>query len=139
MRPTDGKRNSAYLIWLYIKSPLRHGRPTNRQSNSAHTRRIEMAAVISLRSSGRSCGNGGRLLCVSPYEKPHGVMSGDLGGQRSGAWSSAVLLPSPASGQMPLALPARTNKLGESLYVGRNLKSFPPHKYTDFVKHVRAL
>jgi len=125
-----------------MKSPLRRGRPTSRQSNSAPTRRIEMAAMFSLRSSVRSCGKGGRK---TPLRIP--VWKTAWRYVRRSWWPakrrlvSCRLASDPVSGQMPLAPAARTNKLGEFLflYVGRKLKSFPSFKCKDFVKHVRVL
>jgi hypothetical protein len=48
----------------------------------------ETAAMMRLRSSGRSSGTGGRKTQSLTY--PHGVRSGGLGGQRNSAWSAAA-------------------------------------------------
>jgi len=54
----------------------------------------EMAAMIGLHSWSRSFGRVGRTteFLTYPYNnKSHGIRSGDLGGQRSSAWSAAAV------------------------------------------------
>lgn len=132
-RHTDGKRNSRIVFCIPPRfATWQTVRPT---IHSAHTSCIKMAAMIRLRSSGRSCGRGGRK---TPQRIP--IRKTAWRYVRRSRWPAKQrmvcgLASYPASGQMPLALPARTNKLGEFLflYVIGKLKSFPPFKCTDFV------
>jgi hypothetical protein len=131
--------------------PLWHGRcqtdnpfPPNTRCSMSRSF-SEVAAMILLGSSGRSCGTGGRKTESLTYS--HGVRSGDLGGQRNSAWSFApvaAIFTQPA----PLAATHEIKRtrhmqinLGKFLflYVGRMLKTFSPFMYKDFVNCVREL
>ena len=112
-----------------------------------------MAAMIRLRSSGRSCVRGGRKTESLTYlhkKNPRGIKLGELGGQRSSAWYTAASMDGnglSAAGHLPChagrtrtALTRYTkDKLGELLFpfTGRTLQFFPPLKCADFMKCVR--
>jgi len=112
----------------------------------------DMAAMIRPHSWSRSFGRVARTTESLTYprnNKSHDIRSGDLGGQRSSAWSAAAVW-----AEMDYQLDVRlvikggkmqrlwgTKKLGKFLFssVGRTSQSFPPFKCTEFTKCVREL
>jgi hypothetical protein len=86
----------------------------------------EMAGMISLHISGRSCGRDSRKTGSLTYphkKKLHGVRSDHLGGQQSSAQSSAIVF-DPAQGQMLITVATATNKTKCPWHVQINLQDF---------------
>jgi hypothetical protein len=109
-----------------------------------------MAAMIRLQFSGRSRDTGGRKTdsLTYPYNKkqPHGVSSGDLGGQRSIAWSSATVAAF-SFNLFPWRPSTKLSVLGKykriwrtSLSIcGSRVDALAAIYYIDFVKYFRGL
>jgi len=153
MQPTDGRAIFQVFLptsqVLYMSAlndmtdvkPIIHFRP--------HLISL-MAAMIRLRSSGRSCGRGGRKAESLTYRHKKnlcGIKVGELGGQRSSVWCAMDVNGLSAAGRLPChagrthtAIMRYTkNKFGELLFpsAGCTLQLFPPLKCVDFMKCIR--
>jgi hypothetical protein len=116
----------------------------------------EMAAIIRLHGSGRSCGTEpakkNRVLNISHNKILHGVRSVHVRSQRGSTWSAAVGIAGNESSawRLPYHFGAdtymystyevKTKIWRASLFICRShVTIFPPFKCTDFMKCVAAL